>query len=221
MANRATGFQKDVKRIVEECALIYANNLLNRYVLFGPTDATRPYEVYFPADCFFHLCGIEYKDSRQRVSAAKFFDLACQGRIDANLFKPKYNKRTNDKLSILYSLVRIDATATKIAPLPLVRYGRTNADYIIFNNNSVVMAVRMDHSGSNSLIPCSALKDDVPKQTEEKNVGLVLKTEQSYKKYSIVIKPKNGFNDRQESNRRKVLSKYHGQCTLPWHWRNT
>lgn len=83
------------------------------------------------------------------------------------------------------------------------------------------MAVRMDRSGSNSLIPCSALKDDVPKQTEEKNVGLVLKTEQSDKKYSIVIKPKNGFNDRQESNRRKVLSKYHGQCTLPWHWRNT
>lgn len=66
MANRATGFQKDVKRIVEECALIYANNLLNRYVLFGPTDATRPYEVYFPADCFFHLCGIEYKDRAYR-----------------------------------------------------------------------------------------------------------------------------------------------------------
>lgn len=215
MANRTTEFQKDVKRVIEECALIYKNNLLNRYILFGPTDATRPYEVFFPADCFFHLCGIEYKDSRQRVSAAKFLDLACQGRIDANLFKPKYTKRTNDKLSILYSLVRIDATATKIAPLPLVRYGKTNADYIIYNNNAVVMAVRLDRGGSNALVPCSALKDNVPKQTEEKNIGFVLKTEPSEKRYTIIVRPKKGFSEPQRSNKRKVLSKYRGPC-MTW-----
>lgn len=38
--------QQDVKHIIEECAGNYEKNLLNRYVLFGPTDGSHPYETF-------------------------------------------------------------------------------------------------------------------------------------------------------------------------------
>lgn len=210
MATRATESQLKVKRIVEECAKLYDRNLCERHVLFGPTDGTRPYETYFPADCFFHLCGIRYKNKAQRVSAKKFFDLALQGKIDPKLFEAKYTKYTEAKLSILYQLVRIDSTGAKIAPMPLVRYGATKAEILIFNMD-FAMGFRIDRSGkTKSLIPCTALYDRVPKQTDEKNIGFVLKTDRNEMYYRHRIKPKGEMTEQQESNMRRVTSKYHG-----------
>lgn len=207
MAGRAGESQLNVKRIVEECAKIYADNLLDRHVLFGPTDGSRPFETFFPADCYFHLCGLEYRDKRQKVSAKKFFQLAVEGRINPALFAPKYKSYTMQKLSVLYKLVRIDARGIRIAPMPLVRYGRTKADILIYDNE-MAMGFRMDFAGSRSLIPCTALFDRVPKQHDEKNIGLVFKTKPNEYQYSYRLRPKGELSEIQRSNARRVTSKY-------------
>lgn len=210
MAGKARAGQRDIKRIIEECAKIYQSNLLDRHVLFGPTDGTHPYETYFPADCYFHLCGLEYKDKHQKVSARKFFQLAVDGRIDPTLFAPKYSKYTMQKLSVLYKLVRIDQRGIRFAPMPLVRYGKTKADILIYDNE-MAMGFRMDLSGSRALIPCTALYDQVPRQHDEKNIGLVLKTDPQNYEYTHRIRPKGSLTESQRSNARRVTSKYREQ----------
>jgi hypothetical protein len=197
---------------------VYSENLLDRHVLFGPTDGTRPFETFYPADCFFHLCGLVYNDPHQRVSAKKFLQLAVEGRINEKLFAPKYSSQTMRKLSVLYRLVRIDARGIRIAPMPLIRYGRTKADFLVYDAQ-MAMGFRMDRGGSNSLIPCTALCDQVPKQHDEKNIGFVFKTEKGSLDYTIRFRPKGDVSDTQQSNIRRVASKYSGECRPPLGWR--
>ncbi|MEE8724999.1 MAG: PBECR4 domain-containing protein [Bifidobacterium crudilactis] len=199
----------EVKRIIESSAREFNRNLLNRHVLFGPTDGTKPFETYYPDDCFFHLCGLRYKSARQKVSAKKFFQLAVDGRIDADLFAEKYSVYTVEKLLILPSLMRIDTFAAKLSPFPLVRYGKTKAEILVFNN-SAVLGYRFDYSIAKAYIPCTALKDQVPKMHDEKNIGFVLKSNSEDTKYSILSKPKKTLSPDQKRNCRKTMSHYTG-----------
>lgn len=216
--------QQDVKRIIEECAGNYEKNLLNRYVLFGPTDGSHPYETFFPSECFFHLCGLEYKNKRQKVSAKKFFELALEHRIDAGLFTPKYSRYTALKLSILPRLVRIDGYASKfVFPFPSLIFGKTKAEFAVYNGD-VIMGFRMDYAKSKAYVPCTALCKRMPKLHDEKNIGFVKKTRpqtvqstyQGRPSYIFRSKPKGLLNAQQQSYIRKSESKYHGICMPPY-----
>ncbi|BDR52392.1 hypothetical protein KIM372_02990 [Bombiscardovia nodaiensis] len=210
--------QRDMKHLIEENAQLFKENLCNRYVLFGPTDGSHPYETYFPADCYFHLCGIQYKNPRQRVSAKKFFQLAVDGRIDPALFSEKYSVYTRQKLGILSRLVRIDGFAAKIAPMPTVHFGRTTADLLVYNQDAI-MGFRMNYQGPKAYTPCTALRDHLPKQREEKNIGFVLKTQAESRDYSIQMKPKQQMSAERASKMRVSLSLYQGSCTPPLGWK--
>ena len=214
----ARSSQLNIKHSVEHAAEQFEQNLLERHVLFCPTDGSRPYETYFPPECFFHLCGIQYKNRRQRVSAKKFFQLALDRRIDADLFAPKYSTYTAQKLQILPRLVRIDTYAAKMAPMPMVHFGNTRADLILYNQD-VILGLRITSATGMVLTPCTALCDRLGHQHDEKNIGFVLKTEPREKTYTIDSKPKGELTDDQHSRRRKSLSKYAGECKPPLGWR--
>lgn len=220
MVNVGQSPQQQMKHRIEECALQYKQNLLNRYVLFGPTDGTAPYETFFPQECFFHLCGIEYKNPRQRVSTKKFFDLAIEKRIDPDLFAPKYSRFTVRKLEVLPKIVRIDGYAAKFARMPLVHFGKTQADFIVFNGDTI-LGFRAERQQPHHLVPTTVLVDNIQKLGDEKNVGFVLKSEPFQASYSYRTKPKGEITDQRHSMIKRSLSRYAGSCTPPLGWDNS
>ena len=173
---------------------------------------------HIPPRVLFPLVWHSIQESKTAGLCEEVFQLALDRRIDADLFAPKYSTYTAQKLQILPRLVRIDTYAAKMAPMPMVHFGNTRADLILYNQ-AVILGLRITSATCMVLTPCTALCDRLGHQHDEKNIGFVLKTEPREKTYTIDSKPKGELTDDQHSRRRKSLSKYAGECKPPLGWR--
>lgn len=165
---------------IQNCAVLYRDQLLDRRVLFVPASGAPPFECLFRDDNFMHLCGVSYGDYRP----GRFFHIAATGRLDADMLHATEGANTIRKLASLPVLCRIDAKASA-AVLDPVNHQGTRADLFCSNADACIGFVRT----GDVYRPKTALAYDPPR-SEPGYVNLIaaVKTEPGSDRYTIVSK---------------------------------
>ena len=164
--------------IVYAAAKVYKEELCGRRVLFIPNDRTTPFEVFFGADNFMHLCGMKYPVTSKR----DFLDIAVNESIDATRLEYTYDHCTDLKISVLGLLVRLDSKASMFERHPSLP-GETKADCVAINMNAVMGFI--EHR--TRMVPDTALNLE-RRWTNAHKVLAIVKTERNSSTYTRVTK---------------------------------
>lgn len=167
--------------LIQECAAVYRDNLMDRHVLFVPADGSAPFECLFGAGNFQHLCGINYSGN---ITTTMFFKQALGRRLDPRLLRPAHGVLTVRKLEVLPVLCRIDAKANAAILDPTDHRG-TFADLFCLNMDACIGFVRT----GDLFRPKTALAFNPPR-SEPGYVNIIasVKTEPGSKVFSIISK---------------------------------
>ena len=125
--------QGSAAAVLHRASLLYAENLLNRYVLFIGEHG-EPVETFYSANSFRHLCGYRYKD---HISAKQFFDRAVANTLSDKLLEPIYANNTRAKLRILLTVMCIDTRASFLIQNPALP-GKTKADVVCGHVDAII-----------------------------------------------------------------------------------
>lgn len=170
--------QGSAAAVLHRAALLYAENLLNRYVLFIGEHG-EPVETFYSANSFRHLCGYRYKD---HISAKLFFDRAVKNTLSDKLLEPIYANNTRAKLRILPTVMCIDTRASFLIQNPALP-GKTIAD-VVCGHVDAIIGYR--DTGA-CMVPCTALQMNDMTAGRETIIGIV-KTEKNKTEYAILSK---------------------------------
>lgn len=165
---------------IQTCAELYRDSLLDRHVLFIPADGSAPFDCFFQADNFMHLCGVAYPG----CTKARFFQLAVDHHLDIRALRPTHGRLTRAKLDRLPTLCRIDAKANAAVLDPRDHQG-TRADLFCSNMDACIGFARVN----GIYRPKTALAHN-PARDEPGYVNLIaaVKTEPGQREFVIVCK---------------------------------
>lgn len=190
--------EKQIVKVICECAKMYDTNLKGKNLMFifenRQTKKIEFIETQFLSSNFKHLTGVEYKDKK---TSTEFFQLCLKNKLSYKKIIQKQNGTTRLKLEILPQLVKIGKNAKIVADYDNSKVN-LYTEKLIGNIRCCIGFVKKGQY----YLPNTIMKQDIRQITKGSTWAIIAILEKTRKesKYSKITYNKNNVNIKKIEN---------------------